>query len=284
MKKILGAFDKGGNIWIAMHRLGLVTERHYQVRPIHIWTFLGGYSMQHQGKDVFSLLTALENKLYGVRLARSRLRESLVHAADRCYSHCNVQDYDGEQRAMFDLESYLNCIYSTLEIVSSVNRRADHRLPKGFRSQAKKNKYPLFAFDNWPWLPRFYDLRVMLTHYASPFPSLQEGAFLLEVDDPSGLEQFGKGRHRVLAEEILSYADGLVFLLDLWALHSLQGVSPDTEVFEVDVDDFVGPLKSKRTPARSFLEIADRFHKHALASAKDPKARELLSAISIQCQ
>ena len=179
MKKVLLPFKEGGQAWIVTHRLSLASERHYQIRPIHIWTFLGSHTKPAPSEELGRLFTALENKLFGVRLARSRLRQSLSYALDECYAHGNVQDYEGEQRVTFDMESYLGAVYSALEIASMINQKQDPTLPRGFRSQGKKGKFPLFEFSNWPWLPLFYDLRTLFAHYGSPFPVLREKFFLL---------------------------------------------------------------------------------------------------------
>lgn len=282
MKKALFPYDKGGDIWVVTHRLSLVTERHQNIRPIHVWTFLGCHAKSPPAQEAYRLFMSLENKLFGVRLARSRLRQSLSLAAEPCYSHANVQDYDAEQQVMCDMESYLNSVYSVLEITSEINRRIHKSLPRGFRSQAKKNKYPLFGFSNWSWLPLFYDLRTFFAHYASPFPDLGEKAFMLEVEEPSGLLVLKKGKQRVDFIAVLAFADHLFVLLDMWALHELQGVKPDAETWQARSRDFIGPLKGRKSTAKPFLKMARRFQELALESTQDEHLRNILTSINIK--
>lgn len=282
MKKVLMPFEGGGNLWVVTHRLSLASERNNRIRAIHIWTFLGCQAKPSVGEDGYRLFMALENKLYGVRLARSRLRQALSYALDPCYSHGNVQDYDGENQVIFDLEAYLSAIYSALEIASMINKRQDHTLPRGFRSQGKKNKFPLFDFAHWPWLPLFYDLRTLLAHYSSPFPILSEKAFLLEVEDSSGLMLFKKGKQRVEFDAVLSFADNLFGLLDVWALFKLQDVDPEAKTFQIHSRNFTGPLKGKNAKASPFLKMARRFQRMAAKGAEDEWLKDLLDKIAIK--
>ena len=158
----------------------------------------------------------------------------------------------------------MNAIYSALEITSILNKRQDNTLPRGFRSQGKKGKYPLFEMNKWKWLPLFYDLRTLFAHYASPFPLLKDKVFLINVEEPSGLLVLVKGQQRVEFDTVLSFADHLFTLLDTWALDKLQDVDPETKVTQIHSRNFYGPLKGKDGKARPFLQIARRFQKLAL--------------------
>lgn len=282
MKKVLMPHENGQSIWVVTHRLSLTTERHENVRAVHIWTFLGPHVMPPGAEEGYNLFMALENKLFGVRLARSRLREALSYALDPCYAHGNVQDYGAEQRVMLDTEAYLNAIYSALEIASRINKRQDPSLPNGFRSQAKNNKFSLFKFSNWSWLSLFYDLRAMFAHFASPFPTLNKGAFLLEVTNPSGLLQLKTGRHRIEFETVVSFADSLFSLLDIWSLLKLQGVPPETKILQIHRSNFVGPLKGKNATARPFLKMARAFQRLGLESLEDGPMRDIVADIRIR--
>jgi len=140
-----------------------------------------------------------------------------------------------------------------------------------------------YEFSNWPWLPLFYDLRTLLTHYAAPFPVLKENFFLVDVDNPSGLLQLKQGQQKVEFAAVLEFADKLVTLLDIWALHNLQAVDPKTETFQIHCRSFFGPLKGKKTTVRPFLRMAREFRELALKSTDKPQIRDLLAGIHIKC-
>jgi len=281
MKKVLMVHNDGGSVLIVTHQLSLLSERHRQVRPVHIWTFLGAHANPSPVKKGERLFMAMENKLFGVRLARSRLRQSLSYVPDPCYAHGNVQDYDAEQQVMLDLEAYLNAIYSTLEIASILNRRQDPNLPQGFSKQGEKGRFSLFDFRHWAWLPLFYNLRTVFTHYDSSFPLLNEDSFEF---NSSGRFKFSKGIQRVKFDAVLSFADNLFGLLDVWSLHKLQDVDPRATVFVIPSRSFFGPLRGRKTSAKPFLGLANKCHELMFNSPGFPNLKKLLSDIHIRCR
>jgi len=245
--------DNGPYVWVAVHDLSVNEGCYRQFRPIHALTFLAQFKAQERNRQkAFYLGMALENKLFGVRYFMSQLQEVVTPVSENVYQGHHVAEYAPQQRVIATLEAYLNSIYSALEIVSQLNRTFHPDLKQGFRRQSER--FDLFSFERWEWLPYFFDLRSELAHFNTPIPSVQAQKIILEFTNPKDLEVFKKGRYEIAIEGICSYVSSLFDMLDAWAISELQSIDPEIEVDVAFEQGWKKPLQNKKVKVREILE------------------------------
>jgi hypothetical protein len=256
MKKLRAPNTDGKDLWIIVHDLSIADARLRQLRPIHVLTHLGKCHPRANKHQTFAMCMALENKLLGVRYHHGELLRALAPLDRALYPISRVQEYHGEQAVICALEAYLNAIYTALEVVSLINRHFNGKLPMGFRDQSRK--HAIFAFQRWPWLPIFYDIRTELTHYNTPIPLLTQRKLFMEFTTLSKLEHFTRGRYEISFDDICGFTHGLFDLCDAWANEELphldgnieidlfreERLGPPLVLTKVKISDVIGMLKS----------------------------------------
>lgn len=253
MKKARMPVEGGGEWWIVVHDLTIADGRLRHLRPIHVLTHLAQhYPNVKANNQLFSLSLALENKLFGVRYHQAELMRALAPIGRGIYQH-SVQDFAGEQVVLCCLEAYLNSIYTVLEIIGQINRYFHPTLPHGFREQSKK--FELFAFEKWPWLSHFYDVRIELTHYNSSLPTIRDRKIFIGFTGPSKLLHFERGNHEIPMDELLGYIHGLFDLADTWAREELKLMPPDNEVDLMTETTLNSRPLSKKIKLREILAL-----------------------------
>jgi len=243
----------GGDIWVAVHDLMLMDGIRRRLRPVHVFTHLAQGLVTTNRPKMYSLCMALENKLYSVHYSLFEVKKSIAVWDDPIYSRNYVREYEGPQRVVAAIESYLNSIYTVLEIVSHVNRLIHPGLRIGFRKQSKKSIF--FSFAKWDWLPHFYDIRTELSHFGTTLPIITENIIIIEFNNDKDLEIFNKGRYNINLAVILNYCNALYDMLDAWAMEEMKSIDPN---FEINIFYELGPnspLKQKTTNARNILKL-----------------------------
>lgn len=94
------------------------------------------FSDANKASRGYFLAQALENKLFAAWHFQFEFKKSIATCNDPIYSAPNIKAYRGEQLVLCYLDSYLNAIYSSLEIVANINKLFYPVYPKGFRDQA----------------------------------------------------------------------------------------------------------------------------------------------------
>lgn len=239
--------------WIVTHSFSFKQQWFKNVRPIHVLTFVAQSLVRKNKQAVFRLCLALENKIFAIRHNLSRLRSSIAKVGDPIYDGRFEKDYDPIQEVIADLEAYINSIYSVLEIIALLNKKFDRNLPQSFRKQAKK--YRLFSFQQNNWLKIFYDLRAELTHYNTSLPTIQDVSILIDFQNPSKLEFFQKGRHKIPFAEIFNFYTELIKLLDKWAIDKLKDIDEESEQDVFELDEEKKKLIAKKVKIKHIIKM-----------------------------
>jgi hypothetical protein len=243
----------GGEVWVVVHGLTLDEGRLHNLRPIHVFTFLGQHLVRNK-RRMFDFCRALENKLFGVNYHLNQLRRAISSVGEIIYSRTYVRDYESDQELICVLEAYLEAIYSTLEIISRINRILRPGLPQEFRKQSRK--FPMFNFkNNAPWLARFYDIRSELCHFGTTLPIVQQGKLIIEFTNPKQLEHFSAGKHEISLKEFFGYATSLFILLDKYALNELAKIDPESDIDSIHETGLKTPLKTSKIKAKEILNL-----------------------------
>ena len=251
MKLIKQKNKEGKDWWIITHDLTFSEGRLRKLRPIHVFTLLAQNIIKEK-KKMYWYSLALENKLFGVRHHQFQLRKALAEVEDPIYLGEYIREYEDQQKVICSLEAYLNSIYTSLEIVSLMNKLIYPSLPQGFRDQSKK--YKLFSFSKWKWLEIFYDLRTELEHFGTAIPQISEGTLLIDFSKTGKKYTFNEPI-RITFDSILSFSIYLFDMLDFWALEELKKVNPEIEIDSAVETGLSSPPKTKKIKAKEILQL-----------------------------
>jgi hypothetical protein len=232
-------------VWVLSHDLSSREGQEIQkTRPIHLLTFV--YSTV-AGKVLpvvertGPLCSALEAKLKSV--------EHFAVSALETFRRIKRPGADGRDLASFaegvvfisHLEAYIGAVYSSLELTNAVVRNMHPKasIKHGFRAMAKRG-FNTFQFDRWEWLSSFYDVRTELCHFGSPLPVIEGEAIVLSITQSHETHRFERGtRVMVPVSEMLQYRDGLLTMLDDWAmneLRDLRAADPELKLHQLVFD------------------------------------------------
>jgi hypothetical protein len=253
MKVVRLPTKPGSDLWVITHDLTLAQGRARRLRPINVMTFLAHHLIKKDHAPVYRLGLALEDKLFAVTYHLAAFRGAVGAFGDLVYANTYVRDYSEEQKVVCALEAMLGSIYMALEITARINSRIHPGLPQKFRDQSRK--FPLFAFDKSPWLPRFFDVRSEFTHFGSSMPVISEGKIVMEFINTAELEAFTKGFQHIQLEELGSYALSLYDLLDAWATEELKKMDPTVIIDSIEEVGAGKPLKAEKIPASTILGL-----------------------------
>lgn len=253
MKRILVPTETGEDWWIVVHDLCVDDGKFRQLRPIHLLTHLAQFHPK-KSKHTFRLCHSLENKLFSVRYNQRELLLALAPVDKPLYTHSRVRDFAAEQAVIAACENYLNSLYTTLEVVSLLNRVFNDGLPSGFRKQSKK--FPVFNFEANEWLKIFYDLRSELTHYNSPLPQVRDRRLIVTFATPGSLEHFERDQqYSVDISLVTEFTHRLFDLLDSWARPEILRLNREEKLVVYQELVFDGQLHPKNVTVGDLVDL-----------------------------
>ena len=253
MKLLRMPTAKDGEWWVVCHDYVVKDEWLRSFRPIHVFTHLSQAIVDNK-TEMFNLSIALENKLFSSRNLSFEVRKAISEIGDPAYKNPFLKSYDPYQRIISFIESYLESIYSALEITAKINRAIDNNLPMGFREQSKK--YEMFSFEKNKWLPMFYDIRSELTHYNTLMFDHKETSIIIGFSTARDLEHFDKGiKYKIDVSMLLSFHIQLFDLLDSWAKELLKKVDENYEIQVATLIDVKTPPKIEKIKAKVLLDM-----------------------------
>lgn len=270
MKRVLMPTTTSGDWWVIMHPLSVKDRQFRRARAIHVLTMLAQHLTPKKARDTFGYSLALENKLFGVRHHLREARAAFGRVGDPIYVGSHVNDYDDYQALICSLEAYFNAIYSALELAARLNRQFDSKLPMGFHDQSKR--YPLFSFESWPWLGRFYDLRTEFAHFGTSLPEIREASLVVGFTRPGKLDAFTKGEHhKVPLAEVFGFAVQLFDMLDNWAKERIRQMDPKAQV---DTVADTGPSRRPKPHRPTIREFVSSVLSDKMFEEQDPEDHE----------
>jgi hypothetical protein len=243
-------------VWVLQHDLSSREGAVVKTRPIHVLTFV--YStlppqfLPPRAGRLPSLCSALEAKLDGVEHFARETAEAFERIPQPGEDGRDLASFAGGAVFVACVEAYFGAIYSSLELTNGIVRTLDPNVKQGFRAMTKKGFGP-FQFARWPWLGSFYDLRTELCHFGSPLPSIGESAIVVDITQSHETHRFKRGQKASIPiDEIVAYREGLVEMLDAWALSQLSSLDQELPLFQL-VFDVEGQRSSERPTLREFL-------------------------------
>jgi hypothetical protein len=245
-------------VWVLQHDLSSREGPISKTRPVHVLTFVYATHAQKllatgSHERASQLSTALEAKLSAV--------QHLATAVNEAFAKIPNPDADGRDIASFneasvfiaEVEAYLGALYSSLELTNGVVKAIHPKVKQGFRKMAKSG-YGAFRFDRWPWLASFYDVRTELCHFGSPLPWIDGGALVLDITQSHETHRFKRGsKVAVPIAELVQYREGLLAMLDAWALDQLRSLDQNLSLYQL-VFDSNGQRKGEHPTLREFME------------------------------
>lgn len=243
-------------VWVLQHNLASREGPVYKTRPVHVLTFVYATHAQKlvatSHERVSRLCTALEVKLTAVEHLATTMSESFAKIPKPGANGKDIASFDEGAVFVAEVEAYLGAVYSSLELTNAVVRTLHPTVKQGFRAMTKKGFGP-FQFDRWPWLSSFYDVRTELCHFGSPLPWIDGAAIVLDITQSHETHRFKRGtKVAVPVAELLQYRDGLLSMLDAWALDHLRSLDQGLPLYQL-VFDSNGQRKGEHPTLRELL-------------------------------
>jgi len=243
-------------VWVLQHDLSSREGPIRKTRPIHVLTFVygteGGKLCSSGAERAHSLCSALEVKLDAVQFFTRSVGEAFERVPSPSDAGRDVVSAAELVALAAMIEGYLGAIYTSLELVNAVVRILRPQTKHGFRAMAKKG-FSAFQFDRWPWLSSFYDVRTEVCHFGSPLPLISPAAIVLDITQSHETHRFERDKKVTIPlSELVSYHDGLLSMLDAWALEHLRSLDQALVLRQL-VFDSNGRRTSEQPTLQEFL-------------------------------
>ncbi len=215
-------------VWVLQHDLWSREGPMTPTRAVNLLTFVyeahGHMLFPDKGKGLSQPCFALEAKLKAVAHFAEGITAAFARVPHPGADGRDIASFDAGTVVMGEVEAYLGAVYSSLELTNRIVRTLHPHVKQGFRTMAKKG-FGCFTFERWPWLGSFYDVRTELCHFGSPIPAIDPAAVVLNITQRHETHRFAQGTQvAVPLAELQGYRDGLLSMLDEWALSELRSL------------------------------------------------------------